>query len=138
MYDCVIDSSFTCLSLKQMLLPLGTGAKVRLGYTRAGFSHLFHTHEIPWRKEHMIVMYGHIAEVLGAPVSLKPKLYPTFEDKKWASDFLKCMKKPIIVVHPSCKGEEKKWPKDNFIKIIQFIQKKYTGTVIVTGIEEEK
>src|SRR3989338_4813262 len=82
-YDCVIDTSFTCLSLKQMLLPLATEAKLKIGYTRGGFSHLFPTHEISWRKEHMIMMYGHIAEVLEAPVHLKPKLYPTSKDKKW-------------------------------------------------------
>lgn len=137
-YDCVIDTSFTCLSLKQMLLPLAIGAKIRIGYSRGGFSHLFPTYEIPWRKEHMIVMYSHIAELLGASVQLKPKLYLAPEDKKWAIDFLKQVKKPVIVVHPTCQGEEKKWPLENFAELILWLTKKYKGTILITGITKEK
>ncbi len=137
-YDCIIETSFTCLSFKQMFLPLTIGAKLRMGYNRAGFCHLFPTHEIPWRKEHMIVMYGRIAELLGAPVLLKPKLYISSEDKIWANKFSKKLKKPIIVVHPSCQGEEKRWPIENLVEIIIWLAKRYEGSILITGVTKEK
>lgn len=136
-FDCVIDTSFTCLSLKQMLLPYLTGATTRISFQRRGFSHFLPTHEISWKKEHMIHTYGHIAEILGTRIKIKPRIYLTKEDRQWAKQLFINKKRPIIVIHPSCQGEEKKWPLENFAQLILWLKKEYKATIFVTGVTKE-
>lgn len=137
-FDCVIDTSLTCFSFKQILLPYFTGATIRISFRRHGFSHLLPSHEIFWKKEHMLNTYGHIVELFGTTIKPKPKIYLTEEDRQWAEKKFRKKKKPIVVIHPSCQGEEKKWPIENFAQLIFWLKREYKGTIFVTGITKEQ
>lgn len=137
-FDCVIDTSFTCLSIKQMLLPYISGAQQRIAYARGGFCHFLPSHQLLWKQEHVMEMYAQIANLFGAPITLTPKLFPRKEDNVWAKNYVRKMKRPLLIIHPSCQGKEKIWPAENFEKLIRKMQRKYSGTYIITAISKEK
>jgi len=137
-FDVVIDTMLVCFSLKTLLLPFLIGAKHRIYFKRKGFSHFLPTHEVIFRREHMIKVYGRIAELFDIKIKAEPKIYYDNKDKVWAENYVKNMDRPIILVHPSCKGDEKIWPATRFAKLISWLKKGYGATILITSVNSEK
>src|SRR5947209_12494251 len=65
---------------------------------------------------------GHAACQLARPieemgirvVDLTEKVFPSIEDRQFASDFLRSLQQPIIAIHPGSGSKEKNWPLENW------------------------
>jgi ADP-heptose:LPS heptosyltransferase len=68
---------------------------------------------------------GHAAGQLARPleamgirvVDLTEKIFPSIEDRQFASDFLRCLQQPVIAIHPGSGSKEKNWPLENWIAL---------------------
>jgi heptosyltransferase-2 len=68
---------------------------------------------------------GHAAHQLARPVEdlgitvvdLTEKVFPSIEDRQFASDFLRPLQQPIIAIHPGSGSKEKNWPLENWIAL---------------------
>src|SRR5438094_2601677 len=68
---------------------------------------------------------GHAARQLARPieemgirvVDLSEKVFPSTEDRQFASDFLRSLQQPIIAIHPGSGSKEKNWPLENWIAL---------------------
>ncbi|HKR53281.1 MAG TPA: glycosyltransferase family 9 protein [Chthoniobacterales bacterium] len=49
---------------------------------------------------------------------LAPKIFPSTEDRKFASAFLENCEPPFLAVHPGSGSEKKNWPIENWIELI--------------------
>lgn len=66
---------------------------------------------------------GHAARQLARPIEslginvidLAEKIFPSVEDREFASEFLGCMPQPIIAIHPGSGSQAKNWPLENWI-----------------------
>ena len=50
-------------------------------------------------------------------VDLTEKVFPSIEDRQFASDFLRPLQRPIIAIHPGSGSKEKNWPLENWIAL---------------------
>ena len=68
---------------------------------------------------------GHAAHQLGRPieemgirvVDLSEKVFPSIEDRQFASDFLRSLQQPIVAIHPGSGSKEKNWPLENWVAL---------------------
>ncbi len=68
---------------------------------------------------------GHAARQLARPieemgirvVDLSEKVFPSTEDRQFASDFLRSLQQPIIAIHPGSGSKEKNCPLENWIAL---------------------
>jgi heptosyltransferase-3 len=68
---------------------------------------------------------GHAACQLARPieemgirvVDLTEKVFPSIEDRQFASDFLRPLQQPIVAIHPGSGSKEKNWPLENWIML---------------------
>src|ERR1700693_6511400 len=68
---------------------------------------------------------GHAAHQFGRPieemgirvVDLSEKVFPSIEDRQFASDFLRSLQQPIVAIHPGSGSKEKNWPLENWIAL---------------------
>jgi heptosyltransferase-2 len=68
---------------------------------------------------------GHAARQLARPVKdlgirvadLSEKVFPSIEDRQFASDFVRPLQQPFIVIHPGSGSKEKNWPLENWIAL---------------------
>jgi heptosyltransferase-3 len=68
---------------------------------------------------------GHAARQLARPigemgirvVDLSEKVFPSIEDRQFASDFLRSLQQPIMAIHPGSGSKEKNWPLENWIAL---------------------
>jgi len=68
---------------------------------------------------------GHAAHQLARPieemgirvVDLTEKVFPSIEDRQFASDFLRSLQQPIVAIHPGSGNKEKNWPLENWIAL---------------------
>jgi heptosyltransferase-2 len=50
-------------------------------------------------------------------VDLNEKVFPSIEDRQFASDFLRPLQQPIVTIHPGSGSKEKNWPLENWIAL---------------------
>ena len=68
---------------------------------------------------------GHAASQLARPieemgikvVDLSEKVFPSIEDRQFASDFLRSLQQQIVAIHPGSGSKEKNWPLENWIAL---------------------
>lgn len=68
---------------------------------------------------------GHAARQLARPieelgikvVDLTERIFPSIEDREFASEFLISLPQPIIAIHPGSGSHEKNWPLENWIDL---------------------
>jgi heptosyltransferase-3 len=68
---------------------------------------------------------GHAARQLARPieemgirvVDLTEKIFPSIEDRQFASEFLRSLEQPVIAIHPGSGSKEKNWPLENWIAL---------------------
>ena len=68
---------------------------------------------------------GHAARQLARPieetgirvVDLSEKVFPSIEDRQFATDFLRPLQQPIVAIHPGSGSKEKNWPLENWIAL---------------------
>ena len=68
---------------------------------------------------------GHAARQLARPleemgirvVDLSEKVFPSLEDRQFATDFLRPLQQPIVAIHPGSGSKEKNWPLENWIAL---------------------
>jgi heptosyltransferase-3 len=65
---------------------------------------------------------AHPVRELGITITdLAPRIFPSAEDRKFASGFLENWAPPILAVHPASGSENKNWPIENWIELITTI-----------------
>ena len=50
-------------------------------------------------------------------VDLSERVFPSIEDRQFASDFLRSLQQPIVAIHPGSGSKEKNWPLENWIAL---------------------
>jgi heptosyltransferase-3 len=68
---------------------------------------------------------GHAARQLARPieemgikvVDFTEKVFPSIEDRQFASDFLRPLQQPLVAIHPGSGSNEKNWPLENWIAL---------------------
>ena len=50
-------------------------------------------------------------------VNLTERVFPSIEDRQFASDFLRPLQRPIVAIHPGSGSKEKNWPLENWIAL---------------------
>jgi heptosyltransferase-2 len=68
---------------------------------------------------------GHAAGQLARPieemgirvVDLTERVFPSIEDRQFASEFLRSLQQPIVAIHPGSGSKEKNWPLENWIAL---------------------
>ena len=50
-------------------------------------------------------------------VDLSEKVFPSVEDRQFASDFLRPLQQPIVAIHPGSGSKGKNWPLENWIAL---------------------
>src|SRR5436309_7916989 len=68
---------------------------------------------------------GHAARQLARPiedlgirvVDLTERVFPSIEDRQFASDFIQSLQQPIVAIHPGSGSKEKNWPVENWIAL---------------------
>ena len=68
---------------------------------------------------------GHAACQLARPIEemgirvadLSEKVFPSIEDRQFASEFDRSFQQPVIAIHPGSGGKEKNWPLENWIAL---------------------
>jgi heptosyltransferase-3 len=76
-----------------------------------------------------IVSGTSVAEQLVQPVQdlgitvtdLAPRIFPSAEDREFASGFLGNCEAPILAIHPGSGSEKKNWPIENWIELIRAV-----------------
>jgi heptosyltransferase-2 len=89
---------------------------------------------------------GHAARQLARPVEemgirvadLTEKVFFSAEDRQFASDFLRLLQQPIIVIHPGSGSKEKNWPLENWIALFSERHAGKRGSLIVISGEADK
>jgi heptosyltransferase III len=83
--------------------------------------------------------HSHAARQLARPLDelgievrdFAAKIFPSAQDRQFASDFLRDVREPILAVHPGSGSEKKNWPIENWIALRERIR------VLVSGEADE-
>lgn len=104
--------------------------------TGSQFDHLI-THGVSVSsKLHVTDQQIKLLKCLGLQSSKEPQLYPSFKDEQWAENQLSS-KRPRIAVFTGAGAPIKKWPLENFTKLVFRLQKIGLEIVLVGGVQEE-
>ena len=89
---------------------------------------------------------GHAAEQLTRPIEklgikvsdLTEKIFPSMEDRQFATEFLRSLRQPIVAIHPGSGSNEKNWPLENWIALFSrsgdfSISGKCPSLVVISG-----
>lgn len=80
-----------------------------------------------------------LATFLGAPNRGEQLEFPlTREDQAQAEELLIGAEPPLVGVHPAAREATKRWPPGHHAAVARSLQRRYGGTVILVGSEEEK
>src|ERR1043166_7283229 len=68
---------------------------------------------------------GHAARQLARPIEdfgirvadLAERVFPSIEDRQFASDFIRSSQHPFIAIHPGSGSHEKNWPLENWVTL---------------------
>ncbi len=66
------------------------------------------------------------------------RLYPSPEDRAFASGFLGNIRSPVVAVHPGSGGERKNWPLENWIALCRWLVSKEASLLLVGGEADEE
>ena len=82
------------------------------------------------RVRHEIEYYLDVVRALGVKCKItKPSIFTSPEQKKWAKNFLKehniSKNKILVGIHPSAAFEQREWPKERFVAVMEMLMKKY-------------
>jgi heptosyltransferase-2 len=70
------------------------------------------------KADHAARQLARPVEDLGiAAADLTERVFPSIEDRQFASDFLRLLQQPIIAIHPGSGSKEKNWPLENWIAL---------------------
>ena len=126
------------------LLVFLAGIKRRIGFNRKWPFLL--THRIADKRaeglKHEVAYNLELLETIGIKESeLKPALEVSEFEEKNIKEFLSeksfNLKKKIIVVQPGSSFIQKRWPKDNFIELIERLLSLYDVTILLSGSSDE-
>jgi heptosyltransferase-2 len=124
------------------LITFLAGIKERVGYNRDGRGLLMTTAvSVPKNEKevHQINYYLNLLEQIGITVGYSaPYIYLTLDERLYARDVLKDMKRPIIGINPGATyGSAKRWFPERFAEIANWFIKDTLGSVIIFGGKNE-
>jgi heptosyltransferase-2 len=70
-------------------------------------------------------------------VDLAAKIFPSAEDRQFASEFLVGLPQPIIAIHAGSGSENKNWPLENWIKLGNDLLSRFS-LIVVSGEADER
>jgi len=130
-YDIVIDPLFD-YTIKTALLSLSSGAPIRAGFAW-GFREVFFTHAVSravTRGKKMADVHLELLKALDVPVRFT---IPELEVPRHTVE-----ETLMVYVHPGGFYPTQRWPRDNFVAVIQSIIKKHKAVVRVIACAHEK
>jgi heptosyltransferase-2 len=124
------------------LITFLAGIKERVGYNRDGRGLLMTTAvSVPKneREVHQINYYLNLLEQIGIHAGYSsPYIYLTLDERLYARDILKDMKRPILGINPGATyGSAKRWFPERFAEIANWFIKDTLGSVIIFGGKNE-
>jgi lipopolysaccharide heptosyltransferase II len=143
-FDAVID--FEQFSRFSALITFFSGAKTRVGFDTIGQGrdNLYNLKVRYNNLQHTSKTFADIALSLEAQINfLDRKIFITNTDRKNIDLLLKnnkILKNDLLVgIHPGCgsNNPKRKWPKENFAKLADFLIKDYNAKVFFTGSNAE-
>ncbi|MBI1325244.1 glycosyltransferase family 9 protein [bacterium] len=142
-FDMVLDLQGL---LRSGLMSRATGAKYRVGLaeSREG-SRWFYTHHIPTLKHknediHAVDRLMKVAETMGF---VKPAAEPNFfwprtlRSQAWARKTLEDLPRPWVGYTLGARWQTKRWPVEQFVKLVDQVQTSFGGSVILIGSPED-
>ncbi|MEY2545416.1 MAG: heptosyltransferase [Verrucomicrobiota bacterium] len=92
----------------------------------------------PWKIDN----HSHAARQLARPVlelgigidDFVAKIFPSAQDRQFASDFLRGLSEPIVAIHPGSGSANKNWPIENWTELMNSIR----GSIVVVSGEADE
>jgi len=122
------------------LMTWATGAPVRVGRadSREGAG-LFYTHRIESGATHAVDRLLDLALAFGADVSRPSFRLPIRDDdRRWASETLSGIPRPLLVLNPGARWETKRWPPKHFAEVARRAILARGAGVVVVGAPEDR
>ncbi|MBU0957484.1 MAG: lipopolysaccharide heptosyltransferase II [Nanoarchaeota archaeon] len=144
-FDVVLD--FEQFSRFSSLISYLSGAKTKVGFKtdKQGRHYLYNIQVLYNDEQHTSKTFSDIVNAMNAEVDYKDtKIYITKEDKLKVSKFFEdnSIKKNdlLIGIHPGCgiNNPKRKWPKEKFAKLADFLVEDYNAKIFFTGSNSEK
>ncbi len=140
-FSVVLDCQVTLSNFKRSLLSPLSGAPVRVGFVRGGFSGVAHTFEVPVREAHAIDTFLSLLQPLGVKTVYQSRVPPVLEisrnDLAWAKARLGRSRHPLIGIHFGNKSPAKRWPLEKFAEVAKALRKS-GASVVLTGSSEDR
>ncbi len=142
-FDLVLDLTNTDRGAFFSIL---SGAKYRLGFNDEDrFRGIFFTRIVPVKFKDLHILDYHLSvlKLLGLKnLEKEPKIFFSFEEKKWAQHFLnsgdKNSKKFIAVIHPGASRKTNLWPSAYFAFLADRIKENNGKVILVSNFREKK
>ncbi len=119
------------------------GIKERAGYNRDGRGFLLtNAVKVPQKETniHHIYYYLNLLEQLGIDAKYSgPYIYLSLDERLFARNLLKEMKRPILGINPGAEyGAAKRWFPERFAEIANWFIKDTSGSVVIFGSKKEE
>ena len=119
------------------------GIKERAGYNRDGRGFLLtEAVKVPQKDTniHHIYYYLNLLEQLGIDAKYSdPYIYLSLDERLFARNLLKEMKRPILGINPGAEyGAAKRWFPERFAEIVNWFIKDTNGSVVIFGSKKEE
>ena len=153
-FDIVINTMYTRTWQSDNIIAR-THAPIKIGFqcvdkdserNRRLEEEILYTHLVPTETEWMFELdrYKNLLNEIGAPItgrSLKPELWISTEDRKWANDFIKTnfnSSNKFAILCPGAGFDTKLWLSKSFAKVADYIIEKIQMSVVIAGSEKDK
>lgn len=143
-YDLVID--FEEWVRATALFSYFSGAPRRVGFkTKGQLRHYVYTDVIEHKREsHEVECFNELVDQAGAKVEDKSLALSIKEGSRKIVEQLLSSEgiepgEKFVLIHPGCgaNGRLREWDEENFAKVVDYIQDKYSRKVVLTGSSEE-
>jgi len=141
-FDLAID--FESYSTFSAFLTFISGARTRLGVkTKENNRAKLFTHKIPYiqKDRHEAKTFLDLISLIGIKANDKrTEITISQRDKKFAENALKNLRGLKVAIHAGSNTDWiiKRWPKEDFIELINHLTKKYQAKIILVGSSNEK
>jgi heptosyltransferase I len=133
-FDVVLEMQ---ANLRINLLYPALHAKFKIGFDRTRAREgqwLFSNRRIQFRDEHLVDSFlSFVSTLSGKPVSAIWGLPLSDSDKKWASERLSGLPRPLIAIHPHASKTERNWLPKRYQEVLERSVSRWNCGIILTG-----
>lgn len=121
-------------------------APIRIGFNTQMQSrgHLYNI-KVPYENKHTSKLFADLGLALKTKIDFNnTEIFISQQDKEKVDNFINenhlSQKNPLVGIHPGCgtNNPKRKWPKENFAKLADYLAEKHKSKVFFTGNDKEK